>query len=89
VNLTPFGCPHPPYRGLAATPEARGAAYRKILQEALAETDLAAIRGYLQQQRAWGRDDFRTMVEAKIRRFAGIRPAHRPARDPATAGKRT
>ena len=40
------------------------------------------IRAYLQQQRALGRDDFRAMVEAKTRRFAGIRPAHRPSKSP-------
>lgn len=86
-RVDPLLRPHAAYTALAATPEARAAAYRRILQEALAEEDLAAIRAYLQQQRAWGRDDFRAMVEAKTRRFAGIRPAHRPARDPANAGK--
>lgn len=35
---------------------------------------------YLQQQRAYGRDAFRAMVEAKTQRFAGVRPAHRPAK---------
>ena len=34
----------------------------------------------LQQQRAYGRDAFRAMVEAKTQRFAGVRPAHRPAK---------
>jgi putative transposase len=57
-----------------------------LLHEALSDDDLAAIRTYLQQQRAWGRDDFRAMVEAKTLRFAGIRPAHRPPR-PTTPGK--
>lgn len=33
---------------------------------------------YLQQQRAWGRDDFRALAEARTRRFAGTPPAHRP-----------
>ncbi|WP_460832717.1 hypothetical protein [Lysobacter humi (ex Lee et al. 2017)] len=60
--------------------------YRALLSEALAEHDLAAIRAYLQQQRAYGRDDFRAMVEAKTQRFAGVRPAHRPARIGPTAG---
>jgi len=36
------------------------------------------IRLYLQQQRALGRDAFKAMVEAKTRRFASARPAHRP-----------
>lgn len=70
--------PHPEYKTLAATPEARAEAYRQLLRETLSDDDLKAIRIYLQQQRALGRDDFRTMVEAKTQRFAGVRPAHRP-----------
>ena len=70
--------PHPAYTALGPEPEARSEAYRLLLREALPDDDLAAIRTYLQQQRALGRDDFRAMVEAKTQRFAGIRPAHRP-----------
>lgn len=70
--------PHPEYTTLAATPEARDAAYRQLLHETLSDDDLKAIRTYLQHQRALGRDDFRAMVEAKTQRFADIRPAHRP-----------
>jgi putative transposase len=58
-----------------------------LLYEVLADEDLQEIRAYLQQQRAWGRDDFRAMVEAKTHRFAGTRPAHRPPRDPTNARK--
>ncbi|MFK2905280.1 hypothetical protein ISP17_15055 [Dyella ginsengisoli] len=65
-----MNCPRPLY------PEA----YRQLLREVLSDHDFAAIRTYLKQQRALGRDDFRAMVEAKTRRFAGIRPAHRPPR---------
>jgi putative transposase len=54
---------------------------------ALNEVDLVAIRAYLQQQRAYGRDDFRAMVEAKTQRFASVRPAHRPARTPPNQDK--
>jgi putative transposase len=43
------------------------------------------IRLYLQQQRALGRDAFKAMVEAKTRRFASARPAHRPCRRPEEA----
>lgn len=65
---------HPVQQALGAK------AYRNLLAEALDTEDLAAIRAYLQQQRAYGRDDFRAMVEAKTQRFAGVRPAHRPAK---------
>ncbi len=77
---------HPTQRALDATASPSGAAYQALLAEALAEHDLAAIRAYLQQQRAYGRDDFQAMVEAKTRRFAGVRPAHRPARPGAATG---
>ncbi|PZQ11208.1 MAG: hypothetical protein DI564_14985 [Rhodanobacter denitrificans] len=61
----------------------RAAAYRSLLREALPDEGLKAIRDYLQQH-AWGRDDFRAMVEAKTQRFTGIRPTHRPRSDTAT-----
>jgi putative transposase len=70
----PLLAPHPVQRALGAD------GYRALLAEALSEEDLAALRLYLQQQRAYGRDAFRAMVEAKTQRFAGVRPAHRPAK---------
>ena len=73
--------PHPEYTTLAATPEARAEAYCQLLHGSLSDDDLEAIRIHLQQQRALGRDDFQAMVEAKTRRFAGVRPAHRPPRN--------
>jgi putative transposase len=36
-----------------------------MLAEASSDDDLAASRLYLQQQCAYGRDDFRAMVEAR------------------------
>ena len=50
-----------------------------MLAEAINDQGLSAIRLYLQQQRAYGRDDFRATVEAKTQRFASVRSAHRPA----------
>ena len=72
--------PHPAWLALDADPLMRARRWRDLLDEAVTEEDLTAIREYLQQQRAWGRDHFRTMVEAKMRRFAGVRPAHRPSK---------
>jgi putative transposase len=71
--------PHAAYTALADTAPARAQAWRLVLREVLADEELSEIRLYLQQQRALGRDDFRAMVEAKTARFAGVRPAHRPA----------
>jgi len=69
---------HPAYTALGATEVERNTAYQALLRETLSDDELQAIRTYLQQQRAPGQDAFKAMVEAKIRRFAGIRPAHRP-----------
>lgn len=80
----PLLAPHPAYAALGIELAERTAAYRTLLRETLSDDDLHDIRAYLQQQRALGRDDFRAMVEAKTRRFAGIRPAHRPASTPST-----
>ena len=52
------------------------------MREALPDETVQEIRLYLQQQRALGRDGFRSMVEAKTKRFAGTRPAHRPPKNP-------
>lgn len=79
--------PHLAYTTLGPTSDARAEAYRHLLHETLSDDDLTAIRTYLQQQRVLGKDDFRDMVEAKTRRFAGVRPAHRPSRNKSTAGK--
>jgi putative transposase len=79
-RVDPALTPHPVHLALGVTPADQARAYRAFLDEALGDDDLSNIRRYLQQQRAWGRSDFRTMVEAKTRRFADVRPAHRPPR---------
>lgn len=78
VRDDPLLTPHAVQRELG------GEGYGLMLGEAISDDDLAAIRAYLQQQRAYGRDDFRAMVEAKTQRFASVRPAHRPAKSSAT-----
>ena len=70
--------PHASYQSLGSDQQSRARAYQAIVREALPDETVQEIRIYLQQQRALGRDGFRSMVEAKTRRFAGTRPAHRP-----------
>lgn len=70
---------HPAQRALGHTPRERAGAYRALVNEAISQDELQSIGLYLQQQRAWGRDGFRAMVEATTRRFAAPRPAHRQA----------
>ena len=77
----PMVIPHSAQLALGATADSRARAYRKFIDEAISSDEVADIRVYLQQQRAWGRDSFRAMVEAKTQRFAGVRPAHRPPRE--------
>lgn len=72
--------PHPAWQALGEDIRARAQAWRALLDEAIGDDALADIRRYLQQQRAWGRDAFRAMVEAKTKRFAGVRAAHRPCK---------
>ena len=72
--------PYPAWLALDSDPLMRARRWRDLLDEAVTDEDLTAIREYLQQQRALGLDDFRAMVEAKTRRFAGVRPAHRPTK---------
>lgn len=74
--------PHPCYQSLGPDQQSRAAVYQAIVREALPDETVQEIRLYLQQQRALGRDGFRSMVEAKTRRFAGTRPAHRPPKRP-------
>ena len=69
---------HPAQKALQDSAQPPGTAYQALLREAISADEIEEIRLYLRQQRAWGRDDFRSMVEAKTRRFAGTRPAHRP-----------
>ncbi|MBO9882890.1 transposase [Xanthomonas sp. D-109] len=70
--------PHPSWLAIGNDAAGRSSAYRALIDEVLSDELLADIRIHLQQQRALGQDAFRGMVEAKTRRFAGFRPAHRP-----------
>lgn len=72
--------PHTSYLNLGIDAKCRGETYQSLLRETISDDDLQAIRAYLKQQRALGRDDFRAMVEAKTKRFASVRPAHRPSK---------
>lgn len=70
---------HPHWLALGQTREARQAAWRRILDEAIPPEQIEEIRLNVRQQRALGGEAFKAMVEAKTRQFAGTRPAHRPS----------
>ena len=71
--------PHNSYFNLGSDAKSRGDAYQLLLRQTISDDDLQAIRDYLKQQRALGRDEFRAMIEAKTQRVASVRPAHRPS----------
>ncbi len=77
----PLVVPHPTYLALGRDEASRRTAYRELFQETMPEETLTEIRMYLQQQRALGTDRFREQVQAKLQRFLGIRPAHRPRKE--------
>jgi putative transposase len=76
---------HPEQRALGATAPESACAYRQLLAEAIAEKDLAGIRDFLQKQRVDGSDAFQRIAGEQTRRFAAVRPAHRPRKQ--TTGK--
>ncbi len=82
----PLLTPHPCYLALAGEPRARAEAYRAIVREGSDGAEIDSIRQHLQQQRALGSEGFRQMIEAKTRRFAGVRPAHRPRKPETGSG---
>ncbi len=74
----PLLSPHSSQRALDAPGAAHGSGYAAWLAQGIPDAELGDIRTHLVQQRAWGGEGFRRMVEAKSLRFAGVRPAHRP-----------
>lgn len=76
----PLLTPHPDVLALAEGAEARYRAYRSLFVTAVPVEQLESMRAHLRQRAAWGSEAFRAKVEASIERFAGVRPACRPAR---------
>ena len=74
----PVLMPHPVYRALADTDQARCLRYRALVAELLDSAEVDRIRVYLQQQRALGPDRFQRAIEVQLGRCATVRAAHRP-----------
>jgi putative transposase len=79
----PLLSPHAQYTTLGATQEERLAAYQRLVDDAIDETQIREIRSYLQQQRAWGSERFQLAIAAQLGRCAQTRPAHRPRKSEA------
>ena len=69
---------HPVYLRLALDQDERLARYRELVEQAIPEEELAAIRLYVQRQRALGSNCFQSQVESLLRRRAGIGKPGRP-----------
>jgi putative transposase len=69
-----------PVLGAFVDDAARPDAYRRWLREGMADTDLAAVRAHLQQERALGSEAFQQMVARTLKRPVSWRPRGRPAR---------
>lgn len=78
----PLLTPHDAYTSLGRNVIERAEAYRVLLAETLSDEMLTEIRAYLQQQRALGGTAFQQRVEQQLRRYAAVRPAHRPRKAP-------
>ena len=74
--------PHTEYVALGSYPEQRLRAYRQLFTVDIESDVLGEIRSYIQQQRALGSPLFQKWVESMFGRYAKVRPAHRPRREP-------
>jgi len=72
---------HPNYLALGEDTAMRHAAYRTLVNGAISEQDLQAIRLHLQRQHALGPDGFRASIEAQLGRRAGPARIGRPRKD--------
>lgn len=70
--------PHPVYLDLAAQQKGRKEIYRDLLEQAISDDELAAIRGYVDQGGALGSRRFQRQIEELIGRDAGLRRPGRP-----------
>ena len=70
---------HPAYLALGVDAAQRHAHYRALVADGVAEDELAAIRLYVQRQRALGSERFRAQIERVLQRRAGIGRPGRPA----------
>jgi putative transposase len=77
----PLVTPHAVYRQMGTTMEQCCARYRALVAEAIPEDDLAAIRLYVQRQRALGTPKFQVQIEQRLQRRAGIGRPGRCGRD--------
>lgn len=69
---------HPSFVALACEDQARARAWSDVLGTPVADEDLAAIREHTRQERAWGSEEFRSSLEAKLGRPVSLAAPGRP-----------
>lgn len=77
----PLVTPHEVFRGLAPDAGRRCELYRELVSEILPEEDVAAIRLYVQRQRALGSSGFQARIEEQLQRRAGLGRPGRPRKE--------
>lgn len=78
----PLVTPHECLVGLGPNAANRESAYRRHVALGIADAQLADIREYVQQQRAFGSERFRAQIEQQLERSASVRPQGRPRARP-------
>ena len=73
--------PHPVFLALSAESAKRAEIYASLLKQGTGPDDLAAIRAYLEQEKALGSGRFQAMVERTLGKVATWRPRGRPPQD--------
>lgn len=71
---------HPSYLQIAGEADERRSLYREVVSQALTDEDMAAIRQYVQRQRALGSDRFQAQIEQQLQRRARLGQPGRPAK---------
>ena len=77
----PLVSPHALYEQIAGDAAERCELYRELVSQSLSEEDLAAIRQYVQRQRALGSSKFQAQIEQQLQRRAGLGRPGRPVRE--------
>lgn len=73
--------PHPLYLRIAGEADERRSLYRELISQALTDEDMAAIRQYVQRQRALGPGKFQAQIEQQLQRRAGLGRPGRPVKE--------
>jgi len=78
LRFDAFMTTHPSLHSLAGDGQARIAAWANVLRAPVADSEVAAIREYTRQERAWGSCDFQRRLELALGRSVTLASRGRP-----------